>query len=70
MTDNRWRGTCAIMLLITLLSLPGLAAAHNFVVGKAVSPIAISDGGELLLNDDDSIGYHPGTARSWWGKCA
>ncbi len=68
MMDNRWRGTCAIMLLITLLSLPGLAAAHNFVVGKAVSPITISDGGELLLNDDDSIGYHLWNSAQLVGK--
>ena len=68
MMDNRWRGTCAIMLLITLLSLSGLTAAHNFVVGKAVSPITISDGGELLLNDDDSIGYHPWNSAQLVGK--
>ena len=55
------------MLLITLLSLPGLAAAHNFVVGKAVSPIAISDGGELVLNDD-SIRYQPWNSAQLAGK--
>jgi YtfJ family uncharacterized protein len=68
MTDNRWRGARAVMLLMTLLSLPGLVAAHNFVVGRAVSPIAISDGGELLLNNDDSIRYQPWNSAQLAGK--
>ncbi|KAA1051656.1 YtfJ family protein [Pseudocitrobacter sp. 73] len=67
MKDNRWRGVFAIMLMVTLLYLPGLAAAHNFVVGKAVSPIAISDGGELVLNDD-SIRYQPWNSAQLAGK--
>lgn len=68
MTDNRWRVARAVMLLMTLLILPGLAAAHNFVVGRAVSPIAISDGGELLLNNDDSIRYQPWNSAQLAGK--
>lgn len=68
MTDNRWKGTRAIMWMTALLCLPGLAAAHNFVVGKAVSPIAISDGGELLLGDDDSIRYQPWNSAQLTGK--
>jgi uncharacterized protein len=68
MTDNRRHGTRAILLIMALLCLPGLAMAHNFVVGKAVSPIAISDGGELILNDDDSIRYQPWNSAQLAGK--
>ena len=68
MTDNRRRGTRAILLIMALLCLPGLAMAHNFVVGKAVSPIAISDGGELILNDDDSIRYQSWNSAQLAGK--
>lgn len=68
MKDNRWRSVCTLMLMVTLLSLPGLAVAHNFVIGKAVVPIAISDGGELMLSDDDSIRYQPWNSTQLAGK--
>lgn len=48
------------LLVVLLLLLAGSASAHNFVNGKPVLPIYITEGGELLLNGNDEISY-----RSW-----
>ncbi|MEO3992066.1 YtfJ family protein [Pseudocitrobacter cyperus] len=68
MTGYRWRYAHILALVATLLFFSGSATAHNFVVGKAVSPIAVSDGGELLLSEDGSIVYHRWNSAQFAGK--
>lgn len=55
-----------------LLLLPGLfplmASAHNFVVGQPVAPVTITDGGEMLLNDNDAFSYRPWKSAQFAGK--
>lgn len=56
------------MLAVAWLIFPGQAAAHNFVVGNAVLPVAISDGGELLPGDDDTLRYKSWNSTQLAGK--
>lgn len=48
------------LLIASLLLSPWLAFAHNFVEGQPVKPIAITDRGELLLDNHDAFSY-----RNW-----
>lgn len=60
--------TLRSILAASLLLLPLLATAHNFVDGQRVAPVGVADRGELIL-DKDKFSYKTGTARSWWEKC-
>lgn len=41
------------LLVMTLLLLPLMASAHNFVYGEPVAPVVITDRGELELANDE-----------------
>ncbi len=58
-----------IIALIIMLLAPGVQA-HNFVTGKAVTPVYIQEGGELLLNSDDEIHYQKWKSTQLAGKSA
>lgn len=55
-------------LLLALCLSPLMASAHNFVIGQPVPPVAISDSGEMLLNDDGSFSYRPWKSAQFAGK--
>ncbi|KOR01094.1 YtfJ family protein [Pluralibacter gergoviae] len=56
------------LLLLPLCLFPLMASAHNFVVGQPPAPITITDGGEMLLNDDGSFSYRPWKSAQFAGK--
>lgn len=61
--------TLRSILAASLLLVPLLASAHNFVDGQRVAPVGVADRGELIL-DNDKFSYKTGIARSWREKCA
>ena len=61
--------TLRSILAASLLLLPLLATAHNFVDGQRVAPVGVADRGELIL-DKDKFSYKTGIAPSWREKCA
>ena len=56
--------TLRSILAASLLLLPLLATAHNFVDGQRVAPVGVADRGELIL-DKDKFSYKTGIAPSW-----
>ncbi len=46
-----------LMAVPLLILLPVIAFAHNFVIGKPVTPVMISERGELHLNKDGDFFY-------------
>ncbi|HBY5181047.1 TPA: YtfJ family protein, partial [Klebsiella pneumoniae] len=48
--------TLRSILAASLLLLPLLATAHNFVDGQRVAPVGVADRGELIL-DKDKFSY-------------
>lgn len=55
------------LLFIILLGCPLLVSAHNFVNGRPVSKVSITDRGELILNNSKSI-YKPWNSSELVGK--
>lgn len=55
------------LLLVLLLSLPLSVQAHHFVMGQPVTPVEISDRGELIITGDE-ISYHPWSSQQLAGK--
>lgn len=55
------------LLPLSLLLLPLMASAHNFVQGKPVVPVAIADRGELLL-ENDTFSYKKWNSAELAGK--
>ena len=58
--------TLRSILAASLLLLPLLATAHNFVDGQRVAPVGVADRGELILDKAIKTGIAP----SWREKCA
>lgn len=54
-----------VSLLLVLWPLAG--SAHNFIIGERVTPIVISDKGELLLHDN-RLRYQPWRSSEFAGK--
>ena len=57
-----------VRLLLAACFFPLMASAHNFVVGQPVPPITVTDGGEMLLNDDGDFSYRPWKSAQFAGK--
>ncbi|CAI2466142.1 YtfJ family protein [Serratia liquefaciens] len=55
------------LLPLSLLLLPLMASAHNFVQGKPVVPVVIGDRGELLL-ENDTFSYKKWDSAELAGK--
>lgn len=56
------------LLAMTLMLLPFLASAHNFVIGEHVAPVAIHDRGELIYADDGEFTYKKWNTAKLAGK--
>lgn len=54
-------------LFLALFFVPVIASAHNFVQGERVLPLAISDRGEMLL-DNDEVRYQNWDSTQLEGK--
>jgi predicted transcriptional regulator len=61
--------TLRSILAASLLLLPLMASAHNFVDGQRVAPVGVADRGELFWIRI-SLAIKTGIARSWREKCA
>jgi len=48
------------LLIVSLLFCPLMASAYNFVVGQRVTPVTISNLGELVLSHNGEVSY-----KSW-----
>lgn len=68
MMDIQRKSAWIVGAVAALLLFPGAACAHNFIVGDAVAPLAISDGGELVLGQDDTISYRRWNSAQLVGK--
>ncbi len=55
------------ILAASLLLLPLIASAHNFVDGQRVAPVGIADRGELIL-DNDKVSYKNWNSSQLAGK--
>lgn len=60
MTLSRW-------LVTSLWLCPLMACAHNFIVGEKMTPLTISERGELVF-DNDNIRYRPWSSPQLAGK--
>ncbi|STS87851.1 protein ytfJ [Klebsiella variicola] len=60
--------TLRSILAASLLLLPLLATAHNFVDGQRVAPVGVADRGELIL-DKDKFSYKNWNSSQLVGKC-
>ncbi len=56
------------LLAITLMLLPMVVSAHNFVIGERVAPVAIHDRGELIYGDDGDFTYRQWDSSKLAGK--
>ncbi|AKE58528.1 YtfJ family protein [Citrobacter farmeri] len=56
------------LLIASFLLSPWLAFAHNFVEGQPVKPVAITDRGELLLDNHDAFSYRTWNSGELAGK--
>uniref|UniRef100_UPI003C75700D YtfJ family protein n=1 Tax=Acinetobacter baumannii TaxID=470 RepID=UPI003C75700D len=54
-------------LAASLLLVPLLASAHNFVDGQRVAPVGVADRGELIL-DNDKFSYKNWNSLQLAGK--
>lgn len=61
--------TLRSILAASLLLLPLLATAHNFVDGQRVAPVGVADRGELIL-DKDKFSYKNWNSAQLAEKCA
>ena len=59
--------TLRSILAASLLLLPLLATAHNFVDGQRVAPVGVADRGELIL-DKDKFSYKNWNSAQLAGK--
>ena len=55
------------LLVVSILLFPLVASAHNFLAGHRVPPIAVTNRGELLLNNQH-IHYQPWQSSQFAGK--
>lgn len=61
--------TLRSILAASLLLVPLLASAHNFVDGQRVAPVGVADRGELIL-DNDKFSYKNWNSSQLAEKCA